>query len=333
MKKERSVLVFSIGCLISAASLQAQTSKDSAHVAKSFAINEVVVTGTRSETDVRHLPMTVSVVGRPQLEASQQASVLPVLNSQVPGFFSTSRGVMGYGVATGGSGQMSLRGIGGPAQAGLPTTGLLVLIDGHPQYMGLMGHPIADAYQTMMAERVEVLRGPASVLYGSNAMGGVINIVTRKMQEDGIRTNINIGAGSYGTLQTEATNRIRKGRFSRNLGMYLVIFLFIIGMILVNKNFSSSTPQTTDYVYSDMISQINGDKVESITLQRDADVSDSGTAVVNLKDGKSYKVTISSVSSFVDTVNPAVEKGLKLTTQAPSKAGKYVFYYCNYCLV
>lgn len=112
-----------------------------------------------------------------------------------------------------------------------------------------------------------------------------------------------------------------KNNFLRNLGMYMVIFLFIIGMILVNKNFSSSTPQTTDYVYSDMISQINGDKVESITLQRDADVSDSGTAVVNLKDGKSYKVTISSVSSFVDTVNPAVEKGLKLTTQAPSKAG------------
>lgn len=214
MKKERFVLAFFTGCLMSAVSLQAQTSKDSTKVARSYAINEVVVTGTRSETDVRHLPMTVSVVGRPQLEASQQTSVLPVLNSQVPGFFSTSRGVMGYGVATGASGQMSLRGIGGPAQAGLPTTGLLVLIDGHPQYMGLMGHPIADAYQTMMAERVEVLRGPASVLYGSNAMGGVINIVTRKMQEDGIRTNINIGAGAYGSVQTEATNRIRKGRFS-----------------------------------------------------------------------------------------------------------------------
>lgn len=214
MKKERFVLAFFTGCLISAVNLQAQTSKDSTKVARSYAINEVVVTGTRSETDVRHLPMTVSVVGRPQLEASQQTSVLPVLNSQVPGFFSTSRGVMGYGVATGASGQMSLRGIGGPAQAGLPTTGLLVLIDGHPQYMGLMGHPIADAYQTMMAERVEVLRGPASVLYGSNAMGGVINIVTRKMQEDGIRTNINIGAGSYGSVQTEVTNRIRKGRFS-----------------------------------------------------------------------------------------------------------------------
>ncbi len=194
--------------------MHAQTNRDSLQIAGSYAINEVVVTGARSETDVRHLPMTVSVVGRPQLEAGKQSSVLPVLNAQVPGFFSTSRGVLGYGVSTGASGQMSLRGIGGPAQAGLPTTGLLVLIDGHPQYMGLMGHPIADACQSMMAERVEVLRGPASVLYGSNAMGGVINIVTRKMQGDGVNTNIHLGAGSYGTIQTEATNRVRKGRFS-----------------------------------------------------------------------------------------------------------------------
>lgn len=201
-------------CLLGAVSMHAQTNRDSLRIAGSYAINEVVVTGARSETDVRHLPMTVSVVGRPQLESGKQSSVLPVLNAQVPGFFSTSRGVLGYGVSTGASGQMSLRGIGGPAQAGLPTTGLLVLIDGHPQYMGLMGHPIADACQTMMAERVEVLRGPASVLYGSNAMGGVINIVTRKMQGDGVNTNIHLGAGSYGTIQTEATNRVRKGRFS-----------------------------------------------------------------------------------------------------------------------
>ncbi len=48
---------------------------------------------------------------------------------------------------------MNLRGIGGS-----PTAGLLVLIDGHPQYMGLMGHPIADAYQTMLTDQVEVLR-------------------------------------------------------------------------------------------------------------------------------------------------------------------------------
>lgn len=90
----------------------------------------------------------------------------------------------------------------------------MVLIDGHPQYMGLMGHPIADAYQSLMAERVEVLRGPASVLYGSNAMGGVINIVTRQLHEEGVKTNINLGYGSFNTLQSEVTNRIRKGGFT-----------------------------------------------------------------------------------------------------------------------
>ena len=182
---------------------------------KSYKLDEVVVTGTRNETDIRHLPMTISVVGRQQLEQTYQPSILPALTEQVPGLFTTSRGIMGYGVSTGAAGGMSLRGIGaGVNAAGGPTTSLLVLIDGHPQYMGLMGHPIADAYQSMMAERVEVLRGPASVLYGSNAMGGVINIVTRKMQEDGVKTNAQIGYGSYNTLQTEVSNRVRKGRFS-----------------------------------------------------------------------------------------------------------------------
>lgn len=177
-------------------------------------IREVVVTGTRNETDIRHLPMTISVVGRQTIEEGFEPSLLPTLTEQVPGLFITGRGVMGYGVSTGAAGGMTLRGIGNGNQSGSPTTGLLVLIDGHPQYMGLMGHPIADAYQSMLAERVEVVRGPASVLYGSNAMGGVINIVTRKMKEDGVRTDIHAGYGSYNTLQTEATNRVRAGKFT-----------------------------------------------------------------------------------------------------------------------
>ena len=115
---------------------------------KSYKLDEVVVTGTRNETDIRHLPMTISVVGRQQLEQTYQPSILPALTEQVPGLFTTSRGIMGYGVSTGAAGGMSLRGIGaGVNAAGGPTTSLLVLIDGHPQYMGLMGHPIADAYQ------------------------------------------------------------------------------------------------------------------------------------------------------------------------------------------
>lgn len=187
----------------------ARGQEDSVRIARNLTTDEVVVTGTRNETDIRHLPMTISVVDRKQLESNYQPSVLPTLTEQVPGLFTTSRGIMGYGVSTGAAGGMSLRGIGGS-----PTAGLLVLIDGHPQYMGLMGHPIADAYQTMMTERVEVLRGPASVLYGSNAMGGVINIVTRQMKEEGSKTDIQAAYGSYNTLQTEVANRLKRGRFS-----------------------------------------------------------------------------------------------------------------------
>ena len=210
MKKILFTVLF-LGGLVS---LRAEEVPDSLSVQKKVTIEEVVVTGTRNETDVRHLPMTVSVVNREQIEHRNDPSLLPLLTEYIPGLFTTSRGLMGYGVSGGAAGGMSLRGIGGVPQEGLPTTGMLVLIDGHPQYMGLMGHPISDAYQSLLAERVEVLRGPASVLYGSNAMGGVINIVTRKMQQDGIRTHANVGYGSYNTLQSEVTNRVRKGRFT-----------------------------------------------------------------------------------------------------------------------
>ncbi len=178
------------------------------NVADSLALENVVVTGTRNATDVRHLPMTVTVIDRGTLTADHQTSVLPTVMREVPGLFVTSRSMMGYGVSTGAAGGISLRGISGGAGQ------LLVLIDGHPQYQGIYGHPIADSYQTLMAERVEVLRGPASMLYGSNAMGGVMNIVTRQSKQDGVNTNVQLGAGSYGTVQAEASNQVRCGRFS-----------------------------------------------------------------------------------------------------------------------
>ena len=180
-----------------------------AETTDSLALQEVVVTGTRSATDVRHLPMTVTVINHETLTRQHQASVLPTVMQEVPGLFVTSRALMGYGVSTGAAGGINLRGITGGAGQ------LMVLIDGHPQYQGIYGHPISDSYQTLMAERVEVLRGPASMLYGSNAMGGVLNIVTRgAARQDGVTTNVTLGAGSYGTVQTEASNQIRSGRFS-----------------------------------------------------------------------------------------------------------------------
>ena len=173
------------------------------------ALPGVVVTGTRDAVDVRHLPMTVTVINREQLTAQHQTSVLPTVMQEVPGLFVTSRSMLGYGVSTGAAGGINMRGITGGAGQ------LLVLIDGHPQYNGIYGHPISDSYQTLMAERVEVLRGPASVLYGSNAMGGVLNIVTRQASHrNSVSTAVTAGVGSYGTIQGEASNQVRSGRFS-----------------------------------------------------------------------------------------------------------------------
>ena len=189
--------------LLSAATIcQAQTD--------SLSLQEVVVTGSRNAVDVRHLPMTVTVINREALTEQHQTNILPTVMQQVPGLFVTSRGLMGYGASTGAAGGINLRGITGGAGQ------MLVLIDGHPQYQGIFGHPLSDSYQTMTAKRVEVLRGPASVLYGSNAMGGVINIITRGLgvyerTYNHRNAQINIGAGSYGTVQAEASNYLSSG--------------------------------------------------------------------------------------------------------------------------
>lgn len=174
-------------------------------------LQNVVVTGTRNATDVRYLPLTVTVVDNEKLNEQYRTSVLPTVMEQTPGLFTTSRGVLGYGVSTDAAGSMKIRGIGSGAE-------LLVLIDGQPQYAGLMGHPIPDAYQTMMTEKVEVVRGPASLLYGSNAMAGVVNIVTRQMPADGMKTDIQVQGGSYGTIQADATNRMKQGKFTSIVG-------------------------------------------------------------------------------------------------------------------
>lgn len=172
-------------------------------------INEVVVTGTPVKVNRNSVPLSVSVVNHEQIEASDESQLLPILNGRVPGLFVTERGVTGFGVATGSAGQVSIRGIGGN-----PTTGVLMLIDGHPQFMGIMGHPLPDSYVASDVERVEVIRGPASILYGSNAMGGVINIITKKQNKEGINSNGKITFGSFNTRKYMGAVGFKKKKFS-----------------------------------------------------------------------------------------------------------------------
>ena len=78
----------------------------------SVRLSDVVVTGTRYRSDIRHLPLDVSVINRSKLTATYQPSVLPALSQQVPGLFVTTRGILGYGLSTGAAGTIKMRGIG-----------------------------------------------------------------------------------------------------------------------------------------------------------------------------------------------------------------------------
>ena len=166
-------------------------------------LEDVLVTGTRIPVPGETLAVPVSVVNRQTLDESGETHLLEVLSDEVPGLLVTSRGVAGYGSSTDAAGNVVLRGM--PGSAGR----VLMLIDGHPQYAAIYGHPVSDAYLAADAEKVEVSRAASSVLYGSNAMGGAVNVITRQPAE-GSESQMRLAGGSYGQYQTVLTESHRK---------------------------------------------------------------------------------------------------------------------------
>ena len=124
-------------------------------------IDEVVVTGTNNAVSRKLLPYTVSTVSSSEIAATGQSQLLGALSGQVPGLFISQRSIFGFGISNGGSGGIKIRGVGGS-----PTNAVLMMVDGQPQFAGIYSHHVADFYDSEYVERVEVLRGPASVLYG-----------------------------------------------------------------------------------------------------------------------------------------------------------------------
>ena len=144
-------------------------------------LEDVVVTGSNNAVGRNLIPYTVSVVDGRMLEATGSTQLLSAISGQVPSLFVSQRNVFGFGVSNGGSGHIKMRGVGGDR-----ASAVLMMVDGQPQYAGIYSHHVADFYSKDYVEKVEVLRGPGSVLYGSNAMAGVINVITRNAETDGV---------------------------------------------------------------------------------------------------------------------------------------------------
>jgi outer membrane cobalamin receptor len=133
----------------------------------------VMVIADRFKLPLKDLTYTHQIVTRELVSAYSTHSALQMVDLAFPSAYTLDKKVLGYGVGSDGGGCVNIRG-----QGGRPNTGLLVLINGHPDFMGLFGHPLPDVYGMDNIGQVEILAGPTSTVFGSNAMGGVINLKT-----------------------------------------------------------------------------------------------------------------------------------------------------------
>lgn len=176
---------------------------------KSYFLEPVIITGTRTEILSKYMPLSITSINELEIKQNGDPSVLSLLSSRVPGLFVSKRSQLGFGLAQGSAGQIYIRGTGGN-----PNSQVLILLDGRPQFMGLMGHPLPDNYISANVEKIEVIRGPCSFLYGSNAMGGVINIISKQQKKEGLSVNINQSYGTYSTLVGDAGIGFNTGKFN-----------------------------------------------------------------------------------------------------------------------
>lgn len=169
-------------------------------------LNEFTVTAPY-KTDVKLTPLDVTVVDAAEIRNSTESSLLPVLMHKVPGMFVSERGFAGYGVSGGAAGTVNIRGVGGGNK-------VLFMIDGQPVWAGLFGHSLPDTYVANGVESVEVVKGPSSLLYGSGAMGGSVNIITKRQHADGMSGYARAMFGSFSTQKFNLSTGYKKDKFS-----------------------------------------------------------------------------------------------------------------------
>ncbi len=191
MKKFRSIL---IGMIVAGAvsSFAKDLSVHPDSIRYHFA--PVVVTGQRFEMPQKDIAASISIISPTAIRQTHLITVADAISYLSPGVYTTRRLTMGYGVAALAGGSITIRGLGGK-----PNSQVLMLIDGRPDFQGIFSHPISDAYFLDNVDHIEVLRGPASAVYGTNALGGVVNIITQKLPTAGFENRLNISYGSYNT--------------------------------------------------------------------------------------------------------------------------------------
>jgi len=164
-------------------------------------LDEFVVTATRNEQRISEIPGRIELIGAERLSFTAAPSADEVI-STLPGVHSgRSFGLFSHRAT------VSMRGVSGKEQART-----LVLLDGVPMNKADGGSVNWNLFSTGDIERIEVVKGPGSALYGGNAIGGVINIVRRKPRKP-LEGYVAASGGTYFTRGFRGNLGGRKGAF------------------------------------------------------------------------------------------------------------------------
>ena len=157
-------------------------------------LDQIVVTAARREQRLADVAVTTEVVSRFEIEQTGAADLAAVLTEHV--------GIQLQGGHPSGAGLM-LQGIGSER--------VLVLLDGQPLYGRISGSFDISRIPTSIIERVEIVKGPQSTLYGSEAMGGVINVLTRAVPAAAWTAEARVLAGNEGRLDGALRGTMTRG--------------------------------------------------------------------------------------------------------------------------
>lgn len=179
MKKEKKWLV--VTSLILTTQFTWSQEIDSTQILK-----EATVSGTRIETDVMEVPRNVTVITHEDMANSQFNNLGELLNS--------TAGIFTVGAQQNAGMNQSI------FMRGTNSNHTTIMIDGVriSDPSGVNNAVDLSEISLSNIERIEIVRGSHSTLYGSSAIGGVINIITKKSKRDGISGDVNLGLGSFG---------------------------------------------------------------------------------------------------------------------------------------
>jgi len=170
-------------------------------------LGSVVVEEGSLTRGVNEFGQSSTVFSGSAVEASAASNVADILE-RVSGIYIEKAGALNFTAGSSGTSVLKIRGIGS-----LPNSGILAVVDDRPLFMGLFKHPMFDMLPLDYAERVEVIKGPSGVLFGNQAVGGVIHISSKRPEPGKMKTVLSSAMGNYYTQDHYINNMAEFGGF------------------------------------------------------------------------------------------------------------------------